>query len=137
MLATFTLALLLAATAYPLGNPVAVFGLALLALVAERGRVKLGNAAHTSISIFPTVFAAAVFGPLAAMLVAAASLLGDFPLWYRRKSRAEAFARGAPYLRWGIYTCIRAIYGAVAGFAVIVVASMVVAVRPDSSLRRS
>src|SRR4249919_3531538 len=63
-------ALLLAASHHSLGNPVAVFGLAVLALVAERGRVKLGNAAHTSISILPTVFAAAVFGPLAAMLVA-------------------------------------------------------------------
>jgi putative nucleotidyltransferase with HDIG domain len=113
------LALLLAWAAYSkgLGNPVAVAGLAATAAIAERGRIRIGGVTEASISVLPTVFAAAVLGPLAAMAVAAASFVGDFPLLVPRASRASTFERGAPYLKWGIYTCIRAIYGAAAGFA--------------------
>ena len=52
------------------GNVVAVVGLATVAAVAERGRVRLDSDFWVTISVLPTVFAAAVFGPLAAMLVA-------------------------------------------------------------------
>src|SRR5262245_6866612 len=104
------------------GNVVVVAGLAAVAVIAERGRVRLGSATEVSISLLPTVFAAAVFGPLAAMVVGACSLVGDFPLLIPRKARLGAFSRGAPYLKWGIYTCIRAIYAAVAGFAALAVA---------------
>jgi putative nucleotidyltransferase with HDIG domain len=99
------------------GNVFAVIGLAAVAAVSERGRVRLGSATEVSISLLPTVFAAAVFGPLAAMVVAVCSLIGDFPLFVPHRSRQVAFARGAPYLKWSIYTCIRAIYAAAAGFA--------------------
>src|SRR5262249_25140736 len=81
---------------------------------AERGRVRLDNATEVSISLLPTVFAAAVFGPLAAMIVAACSMIGDFP----------ALSGGGPYLKWGIWTCVRAIYGAAAGFAAAAVAPL-------------
>ena len=62
------------------GNPFAVLGLAIVAALAERGRVGLASSTEVSISVLPTVFAAAVFGPLAAMIVAASSFAGDFPL---------------------------------------------------------
>ena len=53
-----------------------------------------------SISALPMLFAAVLFGPLAAMIVAAASMLGDFT---------------RPYLRWGIYTSSRAITASMVG----------------------
>ena len=46
------------------------------------------------------LFAAVLFGPLAALIVASASMLGDFT---------------RPYLRWGIYTSSRAITAAIVG----------------------
>lgn len=113
------LASVLAWAAYSggLGNPVAVAGLAATAALAERGRMRIGGVTEASISVLPTVFAAAVLGPLAALIVAAASFIGDFPLFVPSANRASTFERGAPYLKWGIYTCIRAVYGAAAGFA--------------------
>src|ERR1700761_526595 len=63
---------------YGLGNPYAVGGLAVVAAMAERGRVRLGGVTEASISLLPTVFAAAVFGPLAGALVGAASFVSDF-----------------------------------------------------------
>src|SRR5439155_825487 len=50
----------------------------------------------------PTLFAAVVFGPLAAMVVAAASMLGAF---------------GSPYLKWATYTSARSLTGAATGLA--------------------
>jgi len=97
------------------GNPWAVAGLAAAAAVAERGRVRIAEKVETSTSLIPTVFAAAVFGPLAAMVVAAASLVSEFPLALSAERRA--LNGGAAYLRWGTYTCIRAISAGVAGLA--------------------
>jgi putative nucleotidyltransferase with HDIG domain len=88
-----------------------------VAALAERGRVRLGENIEASISLIPTVFAASVFGPLTAMLVAAASFLGEFPRLLPSTRRDAVLHRGSPYLRWGIYTCIRAISGGVAGSA--------------------
>jgi putative nucleotidyltransferase with HDIG domain len=119
----FVLGSLLAflAMGHGLGSPLVVVGLAVAAVVAERGRVRLANATEVSISLVPTVFAAAVFGPLAAMLVAVCSLAGDFPVFVPRRSRAGAFVRGAPFLKWGVYTCVRAVYAAAAGFSAVAV----------------
>jgi HD-GYP domain-containing protein (c-di-GMP phosphodiesterase class II) len=99
-----------------LGNPFAVLGLAAVAAVAERGRVRLASTIEVSISVLPTVFAAAVFGPLAAMIVAGASYLGDLPLLLTEEGKTQARAN-EPYLKWGVYTSIRAVYGGAAGFA--------------------
>ncbi|HUY71006.1 MAG TPA: HD-GYP domain-containing protein [Gaiellaceae bacterium] len=110
------LALLAISVPRGLGNPFAVLGLAVVAALAERGRVQLSSVTQVSISVLPTVFAAAVFGPLAALIVAAASFLSDFPLDVVG-NRALTGARGDRILRWGVYTCIRAIYGGAAGFA--------------------
>jgi putative nucleotidyltransferase with HDIG domain len=121
------LALGLASAAYQhgLGNPAAVAGLAATAALAERGRIRIAGITEASISVLPTVFAAAVLGPLAALAVAAVSFVGDFPLLVPRATRATTYERGAPYLKWGIYTCIRAVYGAAAGFAALAAVSAI------------
>ena len=102
--------------------PSRLLGLAVVAAIAERGRVQLDSKTEVSISILPTVFAAAVFGPLAGMIVSAASLIGDAP--FERPSRQSMVRHAArtPAIRWGIFTCSRAIYGATAGFAAVAVA---------------
>src|SRR5947208_1956150 len=93
----------LVATGYQLGNAWSVAALALVAAVAERGRVRLTNTTEESISLLPTLFAAILFGPLAGMAVGAASLIGEFGQ--------------PPYLKWVTYTSSRAIGGAVTGLA--------------------
>src|SRR5271154_2462456 len=90
--------LVLLAVPHGLGNPYAVLGLAAVAALAERGRVSLGGPTEASISLLPTVFAAAVFGPLAGALVAAASFLGDFPALLPATPRPGAAERRAPFL---------------------------------------
>ena len=75
--------------------------------------MRITKRVETSTSLIPTVFAAAVFGPLAAMIVAAASLVSEFPLLLSAERRASN--GGSAYLRWGTYTCIRAISAGVAG----------------------
>jgi putative nucleotidyltransferase with HDIG domain len=116
-LAATTAVLLVLALPSGLGSPLAVFGLAVIAAVAERGRVRLDSSIEVSISVLPTVFAAAIFGPLAAMFVAAASYSAVLPLGELRELLVGNRPTGQPFLRWGVYTCIRAIYGAAAGFA--------------------
>jgi putative nucleotidyltransferase with HDIG domain len=95
-------AVALVETGHTLGNPWVVAGLAAVAALAERGRVRLTRYLEESISLLPTLFAAVVFGPLAAMVVAAASMIGKFE---------------PPYLKWANYTCTRALTGAATGLA--------------------
>jgi putative nucleotidyltransferase with HDIG domain len=80
----------------------ATVALAAVAAFAERWSVKLTSRAEfeQSISLLPTLFAAAAFGPVSAMLVSAASMIGN-PC--------------RPPTRWGIYLVSRSITGAVAG----------------------
>ena len=54
---------------YSIGSPWVVLGLGATAALAERGRVRLTRYLEESISLLPTLFAAVVFGPLAAMVV--------------------------------------------------------------------
>ncbi len=86
--------------------PLLVVGLGLFAAAAERGRVSLiasnGETTEESISLVPCLFAAVVFGPLAALTVGALSMAGEV----RR-----------PHLRWVTYASTRAITGALAGLA--------------------
>jgi putative nucleotidyltransferase with HDIG domain len=100
--ASFTTGLI--ATNHSLGNPWVVLTLALVAAVTERASVRFSSAIEQSISLLPALFAAVLFGPLAAMCVGAASALGDF----RR-----------PYMRWALYTLSRSVTGAVIGLAAI------------------
>lgn len=92
-----------------LGNPWIVLVLCVAAALAERGSVRLSTTTELSISPVLTLFAAVLFGPLAAGLVAAASELGD----------AELFKRPAPgrspHLKWLTYTSSRFIAGTATG----------------------
>lgn len=92
-------------TGFGVGNLWVVITLAGVAALAERSSVRLTNTMEVAISLLPTIFAAVLFGPLSAMCIGAASMLGDF----RR-----------PYTKWLIYTSSRAITGAVVGFAAVV-----------------
>jgi len=94
-------------------SPLAVILLAAFAAVAERATVRLTSNLEESISLLPTLFAAVVFGPLPAMIVAAGSMIGDL------KPDADAHE---PYKKWAVYTSSRALIAAAtsavaAGFA--------------------
>jgi putative nucleotidyltransferase with HDIG domain len=95
---------------YTAGNIWVVLTLAAVAALAERSSVRLTSTMEESISLLPTVFAAVLFGPLAAMAIGAASMLADF----RR-----------PYTKWTIYTASRSITGAAVGFAAVASSSAI------------
>lgn len=92
-----------------MGDTSTVAILALVAAFAERGTVRLARDTEQSISFVPTLFAAVLFGPLPAVVVACASMLGDV-------TRPEAWRYDRAHLRVAIYTSGRVITGAVAGF---------------------
>jgi putative nucleotidyltransferase with HDIG domain len=81
-----------------------VIALSLVGAVAERASANLGENLEASVSMLATVFAAVLFGPLAASIVAGASMLGDFR---------------SPYARWAVYTASRWVTGGVAGIVAI------------------
>ena len=88
------------------GEPAALACLVVVAILSERGSVRLTETLEVSISLVPTLFAAVLFGPLAAMIVGASSMATD------------AFASGPhPRLRWATYTSTRALAGAASGLA--------------------
>ncbi len=78
---------------YRLESPLVVFCLALATAVSERWSVPISATTDLTIYLLPTVFAAVVFGPLAAGLVAAASMLGDPELFRRGNPRPCAVAQ--------------------------------------------
>jgi len=78
--------------------------LAGVAFLAERQCVAIGANTEMSISVLPILFAAVVFGPVAAMVVSSCSLLGEF---------------GRPYTRWVVWTSSRALIAAFAGLSVV------------------
>src|SRR5438874_464537 len=98
-----TAAASLVASGYGIGTVWSTLALALIAAVAERGRVRLTDTTEESISLLPMLFAAVLFGPIAGMFVGAASLIGEFGQ--------------PPYLKWVTYTSTRAICGAATGLA--------------------
>ena len=59
------------------GNPWILACLAIVAVVAERASLRLNDTTEISISLLPTLFAGVLFGPLAALIVGAASNLLD------------------------------------------------------------
>jgi putative nucleotidyltransferase with HDIG domain len=93
-----------------LPEPWAVLALASLAALAERGSVRLSSTLEASVSLLATVFAAVLFGPVAGMLVGAASMAGDLR---------------PPYMRWLTYTASRSVTGGLAGLAAASAASFV------------
>ena len=95
-----------------------MFALALAAAIAERISVRfavakrgLTSTEEQSLHLLPTLFAAVLFGPLAAAVVGAASMLGD-PELVARRDRDRA-----PRLKWATYTSTRFIGGAAMGLA--------------------
>ena len=99
----------LVALGYGFESPWVVLCLALATAVAERWSVPLSATTDLTVYLLPTVFAAVVFGPLPAAVIAAASMLGD-PELFRRGDPARA-----PRLKWANYTAASFITGAVAG----------------------
>lgn len=106
----FVTAVALIAAGDRIEAPFAVLALAVAGAVAERGGMRLSGNTELSVSGVPATFAAVLFGPLAAGLVGAASMLGDPELMSRDRSRA-------PRLKWATYTSTRFIVGAVTGLA--------------------
>ena len=95
------------------GDPLTVLALALVGIAAERSEVRLTSATQQSISLLPTLFAAVLFGPLAAAVVHGATMLGDTELYAARDPVR------APRLKWATYTCTRFISGGVTGVAAV------------------
>lgn len=87
------------------GSPVVLAILCLIAVVAERQSVFISPSTQVSVSVLPLLFAAVVFGPLAAMLVGAFAMLADF---------------GPPFTRWMTWTASRSLVGGLAGIAAVV-----------------
>jgi putative nucleotidyltransferase with HDIG domain len=79
-----------------------VVALCAVALLAERQSVHITATTQMSVSALPILFAAVVYGPLPAMIVAASALALDC----RR-----------PYTRWVIWTFSRALVAGLAGLA--------------------
>ena len=103
VLAVALLSVALAADSHGLGAPLWMVGvLAAVAFLAERQSVHLLANLQTSVSALPILFAAVVFGPYAAMIVAGCALLTDL---------------GAPYTRWIVWTASRALVAGAAGLA--------------------
>src|SRR5262249_2695759 len=117
LLAALALTLFALAVPYGIGDPLTVGALALVAAVAERGRVRLNDVTSVSITMMPIVFAAAVFGPLAALIGSVLSVAWSIPPALLRRDSSERGRSRSPLLRSGVYSCICAIYGASAGFA--------------------
>jgi putative nucleotidyltransferase with HDIG domain len=115
-ISALSISVVLAVAGYGIHAVWGVLALAGAAAVAERASVRLDATTEASISLVPTVFAAVVFGPLAAMVVGAASMLGDLQ---------------GPRIRWAAYTCSRAITAAAAGVAAISVGALSTSVVGD------
>jgi putative nucleotidyltransferase with HDIG domain len=88
------------AAGYGLHSPLAVAALCLAAALAQRGQVQVSGALKVSISLFPILLAAVLFGPMGAMAVSVASMLGE---------------PTSPITRWVVYASSRSLTGAAAG----------------------
>src|SRR4051794_39751039 len=111
-LSCFALALsiTLIATGHTLGgDPWTILVLVTVNALAERSGVWITSTTEMSIALLPTLFAAVLFGPLAAGLVNASAMLGD----------PEVFTRAdpdrAPRLKLASYASSRFITGVAAG----------------------
>jgi putative nucleotidyltransferase with HDIG domain len=77
-------------------------------MLAEREPVRVNANLEITVSVLPVVFAAVAFGPLTAMAVGALGLVVTFE---------------APYVRWLVWTCSRALAAGLAGLAALAVSS--------------
>jgi putative nucleotidyltransferase with HDIG domain len=98
-----SLAASLVTAGYRLGAPLlALFALVLIAILAERQSVQVASHTEMSVSVLPILFAAVLFGPLAAMIVGGCALICDF---------------GPPHVRWVVWTSQRALVAGLVGLA--------------------
>ena len=104
-------AIILILAGYGLGAPITVLALAIAAAAGERVGIRLTQTIEQSISVLPMLLAAVLFGPLAAAIVGAASMLGDPELVAPRDPDR------APRLKWATYTSTRFMGGAATGLA--------------------
>lgn len=81
---------------------------AAVALLLERQPVRISPNAEITVSVLPILFAAVVYGPLAAITVGALAVVADFR---------------PPYARWLIWTAMRALAGGLAGVTAMLVLS--------------
>jgi putative nucleotidyltransferase with HDIG domain len=116
IVAAVATAVALVIAGYTLESPATIAALAVAAAVAERISVRftvakrgLTSTEEQSLHLLPTLFAAVLFGPLAAAVVGAASMLGD-PELIARRDRDRA-----PRLKWATYTSTRFMTGAAMG----------------------
>ena len=91
------------------GDPWTIIALIVVNAVAERSGVWITRTTQMSIALLPTLFAAVLFGPLAAGIVNASSMLGDPELF----SRSDPDR--APRLKLASYASSRFITGVAAG----------------------
>src|SRR5579862_7731687 len=89
-------AALLAESGVGIGSKAGVAGLTAVAVFGERGRITLRPKMTVSISLLPAIFAAVLYGPLAAMIVFGASIVGrSLPLAGRISYLATRALTGA------------------------------------------
>jgi putative nucleotidyltransferase with HDIG domain len=93
-------ALALLGAGYTVKNPPALVFLCIAAALAQRGQIAVTGVHKVSISLFPIILAAVLCGPIGAMAVSVASMLGD---------------ETRPFTRWVLYASSRSLTGAVAG----------------------
>src|SRR4051812_43348481 len=89
---------------FTLHTEAGVLALGLLAFLAERQSVRLSPTIQISVGFLPFVFAAVVFGPLAAVCVGVIGLLSEF---------------NRPYIRWAVWTASRTIVAGSSGLAAV------------------
>ena len=91
------------------GDPWTIVALVIVNAAAERSGVWITRTTQLSIALLPTLFAAVLFGPLAAGIVNASSMLGDPELL------SHSDPERAPRLKLANYASSRFITGAAAG----------------------
>ena len=91
------------------GDPWTLVALVVVNAIAERSGVWITRSAQMSIALLPTLFAAVLFGPLAAGLVHASSMLGD------PEVLSTSDPTRAPRLKLASYASSRFLTGAAAG----------------------
>jgi len=93
-------ALALIGAGYTLENPLALVFLCIASALAQRSQIEVSGVHTVSISLFPIILAAVLCGPLGAMAVSVASMVGD---------------ETRPFTRFVLYAASRSLTGAVAG----------------------
>ena len=71
------MALALVGAGYTVKNPPALVFLCIAAALAQRSQIEVTGAHKVSISLFPIMLAAVLCGPIGAMAVSVASMLGE------------------------------------------------------------